>query len=185
AGNLITGSPIGDSLPPLMVLDATLTLVSTAGQRVVKLNDFYTGYRQSLLRPDELLAFVEIPLPASDDLFKLYKVSNRADMDISTFSAAIWMRLRSGVIDQARIACGGVGQTVLRLRKAEQRLQGRAFDPQTVDEVSPLLLEEITPITDVRGSSDYRNLLAANLLRRLYAESAVPAISGNGNERHF
>ncbi|MGN6627204.1 MAG: xanthine dehydrogenase small subunit [Tepidisphaeraceae bacterium] len=170
AGNLATGSPIGDSLPPLCVLNASLELTGPTGARRVNLNEFYTGYRTSVMRDDELITRVFIPIPAADETLKLYKISKRKDLDISTFSAAIWMRYSGGTIDDIRIAFGGVGPTVVRLAKTEAFLRGKPFAAETFDDAQPVVLGEITPISDVRGSADYRNLLGGNILRRLHAE---------------
>lgn len=170
AGNLATGSPIGDSLPPLLALEASIELTGPAGARVVNLNDFYTGYRASVMKPDELITAVFIPRPAKDEIFKLYKISKRKDLDISTFSAAIWMRLKDEQIIDARLAYGGVGPVVIRLRMTESFLRGKPFSDQTFADAQPTVLSEITPIADVRGSADYRNLLGGNILRRFHAE---------------
>ncbi|HEX8322590.1 MAG TPA: FAD binding domain-containing protein [Tepidisphaeraceae bacterium] len=183
AGNLATGSPIGDSLPPLCVLNASIELTGPNGTRLVSLNDFYTGYRTSVMKSDELITRVLIPIPAKDDVLKLYKISKRRDLDISTFSAAVWMRRREGVIEETRIAFGGVGPTVLRLRKTEAFLRGRPFTEETFDDAGPIVLDEITPISDVRGSADYRNLLGENILRRMHAELTPAAHAGNGRAR--
>lgn len=180
AGNLATGSPIGDSLPPLYVLDASIELTGPAGTRRVNVNDFYTGYRASVMRTDELITRVLIPRPAADELLKLYKISKRKDLDISTFSAAIWMRRQDGRIVDTRIAFGGVGPTVLRLRQTEAFLRGRPFTEATFDAAGPIVLGEIMPISDVRGSADYRNLLGENILRRMHAEMTPVTHDGNG-----
>lgn len=192
AGNLATGSPIGDSLPPLCVLDAEVELTGGEGfaseaanggsnVRRVNLNDFYTGYRQSVIRSDELITRILIPIPAKDDLLKLYKVSKRKDLDISTVSAAVWMKRAGDTITKTRIAFGGVGPTVLRLRKTEAFLAGKTFTEETFDEAAPIVLSEITPMSDVRGTADYRNLVGGNLLRRMYAELAPAAMNGSTN----
>jgi xanthine dehydrogenase small subunit len=179
AGNLANASPIGDLLPPLMVLEATIELASVGGLRSVNINDFYTGYRATVMRPDDLIARVGIPLPRADEIFRLYKVSKRKDLDISTFSAAIRMRLKQGAVVDCRIAFGGVGPTVVRLRQTEAALRGRKFDDAAVTQVEPIVQSEISTISDVRGSADYRRLLAGNILRRLCAELSV-ASNGNG-----
>ena len=170
AGNLATGSPIGDSLPPLIVLNAEVELTGPTGVRRVNLNDFYLGYRHTVIQKDELITRVVIPRPKAGELLKLYKISKRRDLDISTFSCAIWMKRDGDLIRDIRIACGGVGPTVLRLRKTEQGLIGQPFTEATFDAVRDTVLGEITPIGDVRGSADYRNLLGANILPRFYAE---------------
>lgn len=184
AGNLANGSPIGDMLPPLFVLEAKVELTSAGGgRRAVDVNDFYTGYRQTVMRPDELIAAITVPLPRADEIFKLYKVSKRKDLDISIFSAAIWMRLRDGQIIDCRLAYGGVGPTVVRLRNTEAALRGRPLDEATLGSVEPVVQGEISTISDVRGSSAYRRLLAGNILRRFHAETAGAAggAAGNGN----
>jgi xanthine dehydrogenase small subunit len=180
AGNLANGSPIGDLLPPLFVLEAKVELASTAGRRVVDVNDFYTGYRRTVMRPDELIAMVEIPLPRADEVFRLYKVSKRLDLDISTFSAAIWMRLRDGRIIDCRLSYGGVGPTVVRLRNSESALRGKPLDEPTLASVEPIVQAEISTISDVRGSSEYRRLLAGKILRRFHAEMTGAGANGNG-----
>ena len=180
AGNLATGSPIGDSLPPLCVLNAQVELTGPSGVRRVNLNDFYTGYRQSVLTAEELITRIFIPIPAKGDLLKLYKVSKRKDLDISTVSAAVWMKRAGDTITETRIAFGGVGPTVLRLRKTEAFLAGKLFNEATFDDTQPIVLSEITPMSDVRGTADYRNLVGGNLLRRMYAELAPVTLNGNG-----
>jgi xanthine dehydrogenase small subunit len=126
-----------------------------------------------------------VPLPAKDELFKLYKVSKRKDLDISTFSAAIWMRLKAGTIVDARLAYGGVGPTIVRLRQTEQQLRGRAMSGETMAAVNEIVQSEISTISDVRGSAEYRRLLAGNVLRRLSAELACVDGSGNGSPSQY
>jgi len=91
-GNIANGSPIGDTMPALFVLNAQVELTGPAGPRRININDFYTGYRTTIMRPEELITAVIIPLPAPTDLFKIYKISKRKDLDISTFMAAIWLQ---------------------------------------------------------------------------------------------
>lgn len=183
AGNLANASPIGDMIPPLFVLDAQVILVAPTTRRAVNINDFYTGYRQTVMQPEELIERVVIPIPRADEIFKLYKVSKRKDLDISTFSAAVWMRLRDGVIIDARIAYGGVGPTVIRLRQTENELRGKRLNHETLDAVSPTVLSEITPISDVRGSAEYRNLLAGNILRKFFLSPFRYSGRGPGGEQ--
>ncbi len=167
-GNIANGSPIADSLPLLYVMDATLTLASTSGCRTVNINDFYHGYKQLDLRPGELIAEVTIPLPAPDDLLRLYKISRRRDLDIATFTAAIRVRLSAEVIEYASSALGGVGPTVLRSTQTEQFLIGQPFTEQTMQTAGDLAASEITPITDVRGAADYRRQLTRNVFVKFY-----------------
>ncbi len=126
-GNIINASPIADSLPFLFVMEAELDLTSSAGSRRVNINNFYHAYKKFDLRPHELLASIRIPLPADDELLRLFKISRRRDLDISTFTAAVRLRLDGEAIASAAIAYGAVGPTVLRLPKTEQFLVGREF----------------------------------------------------------
>jgi len=166
-GNIANGSPIADSLPLLYVMDATLILASAAGRREVNINKFYRGYKQLDLAPGELIAEVRLPLPA-DDALRLYKVSRRRDLDISTFTAAIRMRLSGDEIAEARIAYGGVGPVVLRAPRTEAFLAGQPFTLETMHAAGDLAVDEITPISDVRGAADYRRQLARNVLVKFF-----------------
>jgi xanthine dehydrogenase small subunit len=186
-GNIANGSPIGDTMPALYVLDAEIELIGASGSRRVNINDFYTGYRQTVMVCDELIARVFIPLPGNGETIKLYKVSKRKDLDISAFTAALWMRANDdGAIDGIRIAYGGVGPNIIRLRKTEDMLRGARLDEATFNEAAESARREITPISDVRGSADYRCQLAENVMRKFFvdvtdAAATKSAAPGNGN----
>lgn len=169
-GNIANGSPIGDTMPALYVLDAEIELTSSSGPRRVNINDYYTGYKKSVRRTDELLTRVFIPLPEAGDLFKLYKISKRKDLDISTMTGAIWMKVKDKTIEQVRIAYGGVGPNILRLKQTEASLIGQPFDAATFRKAGKLARTEITPISDVRGAAAYRLQLAENLLLKFFHE---------------
>ena len=169
-GNIINASPIADSLPMLFIMEAEVELASASGMRRVNINDFYRGYKQMDRRPEELLTKVHLPLPADDELLRLFKVSRRRDLDISTFTAAIRLRLDGEVISSAALAYGAVGPTVIRMRNTEQFLVGRRFSLETMQAAGDVAVSEITPISDVRGSADYRYQLARNVLLKFYYE---------------
>ena len=169
-GNIINASPIADSLPFLFVCNAELELASPSGTRTVSINDFYRGYKEFDLQPGELLTKIRIPLPEPETQLKLYKVSRRRDLDISTFTAAIAMKLQGDSISSAAIAYGAVGPVVLRLPKTEQFLSGKEFTFETMNAAGDCAVEEITPISDVRGSQDFRFQLARNVLQKFYHE---------------
>lgn len=193
-GNLINASPIADSLPFLYVMEAELELVQcgplapredvisrsemTTIRRRVNINDFYQGYKQFDLRSDELLARIHVPLPADDELLRLYKVSRRRDLDIATFTAAIRMRLEGETIVDAALAYGAVAPTVVRLRETESCLRGRPFDEVTMHAAGEIALGEIAPISDVRGSAEYRRRLAGNVLLKFFHEHVGVQPSG-------
>ena len=168
AGNICTGSPIGDTIPALMVLDASLELVSERGVRVVPINAFYTGYRQTVMQPDELLGRIIIPRLKPDETLRLYKVSRRKDLDISTFGAAFWMRRHGDVIDDVRIAFGAVAPTVIRMPQIEDMLRGQSPTLELFQSAADLVADIVQPISDVRGSAEYRRQLAGNAMLRFY-----------------
>ncbi len=177
-GNIANASPIADSLPFLYVMDAVLELRSASGTRSVPITDFYKGYKKLDLRPGELIARIRIPLPAEDELLRLYKVSRRRDLDIASFTAAIRMRLDGEIIAEAAIAFGAVGPTVIRARNTENFLRGRPLDEDTMQQAGDVAIAEISPISDVRGAADYRYQLTRNILLKFYHETqsiAVPA----------
>jgi len=168
AGNIANASPIGDAMPPLFVLNAEVELTGRSGARRVNINDFYTGYRKTVMAPDELITRVFIPITRVDEHVRFYKVSKRHDLDISTFTAAFFLRRQSGVIAEIRIAYGGCGPVIYRLRKTEAALTGKPFNEAEFEAAAEIARQEITPISDVRGDADYRFQLAENILRKFY-----------------
>lgn len=171
-GNIANGSPIGDTLPALMVLDAEVELVGSQGARRVNMNAFYTGYRKSVMSNHELISCVFIPRLAPSVLFRLHKVSQRKDLDISTVSAAYWVRVEQQVIVEARIALGGVGATILRLPRTEAFLRGKSHSQEIWKEAGEEALGEIAPISDVRGSDLYRRQLVRLGMIRFWHQTA-------------
>jgi xanthine dehydrogenase small subunit len=169
-GNLINASPIADSIPFLFVCDATLTLVSADGTRTVNINDFYFDYKKFDLQPGELLTKIEIPLPADINSLRLYKITRRRDLDISTFTAAIHLETSGAEITRAKLAYGAVGPVVLRMKNTEAFLAGKKFTLETMQQAGDIAVDEISPLTDVRGSMDYRNNLARNVLVKYFYE---------------
>lgn len=170
-GNLVTGSPIGDIIPAMIALDAQIELTGATFRRLIPIDEFFTGYRQTVCAADELLSAVRIPLLKETQTFRLYKVSRRKDLDISTFNAAILMRRTNGAIDDIRIAFGGVGPMVLRLARTESILRGQAPTFDLFQRAGEIARDEVTPISDVRGSAEYRRTLAANILSKFWHET--------------
>jgi xanthine dehydrogenase small subunit len=175
-GNIVNGSPIADSLPLLFAMEATLDLASAAGTRAVPIPAFFKGYKQLDLAADELLVRVRMPLPEADDILRLVKVSRRRDLDISTFTSAILVRRAGDRIARARVAYGGVGPTVVRMRGTEAALVGQPFTEATFRRAGDVAAGEIRPLTDVRGSADYRLQLARGVLLKFFHEQ--PAAVG-------
>ena len=178
-GNLVTGSPIGDTIPAMIVLGATIEITGLAGARAVPIGEFYTGYRKTVLAADELVTAIRIPLPTKTQTVKLYKICRRKDLDISSFGAAIWMQQSNGIIEDVRLAVGGVGPMVMRLPKTESKLRGQIPTLELFEQASEIAREEVTPIGDVRGSAEYRRTLAANILTKFWHEAIA-----NTDEQH-
>jgi xanthine dehydrogenase small subunit len=165
-GNVAHGSPIADALPFLCVMEAELELLSHAGRRRVKINGFYQSYKVKDLAPQEIISRILVPLPAADELLKLYKISRRQDLDIATFGAAIRLRRAGNIITRAYVAFSGVAPTVVRLPATENFLQGKQLTESTFRQAGHVARGEIRPISDVRGTRDFRWLLAENILLR-------------------
>lgn len=168
AGNLANASPVADAIPFHYVAGSTIELASIRGTRQVPIEEFYLGYKQLDLQPDEIIVSVRTPLPTANERLKLYKISKRRDMDISTVSAAFWLELEDQKIRTARIATGGVGPTVIRLRQAEAMLKGQPMTAETMRAAGRKGRDEITPISDVRGGVSYRHQLVENLFVKCF-----------------
>jgi xanthine dehydrogenase molybdopterin binding subunit/xanthine dehydrogenase small subunit len=166
-GNLATASPIGDSPPVLMSLDAELVLASATGERTVALSDFFTAYRKTLLAPGEIIREVLLPRAAPPSGFarrsEFYKVSKRRELDISIVAAAFLIDTDpGGVVRRARIAYGGVAATPVRARRAEAALEGRTVSEAAAD-VAVVLAGEFKPIDDARAGAEFRRGLIVSL----------------------
>ncbi len=162
AGNVANGSPIGDTLPYLMVADAQIEL--NGGARVVPINAFYQGYKKFDLAQDEIITRLRVPIVR--DTLRLYKVSRRRDLDISAFTAAIRLSFANSHIEKAWVAYGGVAPTVVRLPKTEEFLAGKAVSVDVFKHAGRIAREEVKPISDVRGSAGYRSQLAENIMAK-------------------
>ena len=165
-GNIDNGSPIGDTLPYLFVAGAVLEL--NGGTRTVPIDRFYLGYRKFDLQTDEIITRVRIGIVC--DTLKLYKVSRRKDLDISAFTAAIRLAMTGDRIDRAGVAYGGVAPTVIRLPRTEAFLAGKSATLETFEQAGRIARAEIKPISDVRGSADYRLQLAENIMAKFWYE---------------
>jgi len=165
-GNLATASPIGDSAPLLLALDAELRLASQAGERIVPLCSFFRAFRETELRPGELIRSIRIPkpLPAS---VRFYKVAKRGLDDISTVAAGISRRADGTV----RIGLGGAAAVPLRALDAEQAL-GTSSDAEARERAKDVLRRTLRPISDHRGSAKYRLAMAQSLLDRFFEEAS-------------
>jgi xanthine dehydrogenase small subunit len=174
-GNLGTGSPIGDTPPALLALDASIVLASRRGERVVALADYFTGYRQTPKAPDELIKTIVLPLPL-EPLTAFHKIAKRRFDDISSVAIGYAVDVVDGVVRQARIGIGGAAATPLRARATEAALIGRPWTERTVREAAGVMAAEGTPMDDHRASASYRSaMLGQSLLRFYFADEGASA----------
>ena len=159
-GNIGNGSPAGDTLPVLAAADARVVLASLDGERRVPFTAFYTGYRASVRRPDELIAAVDVPEVEGRQWYR--KVGTRAAQAISK---VVMAAVRAPT---PRVALGSVAPTVVRVPRTEALLARAA----PIEEAQRALLDEIHPIDDLRSTAAYRRRVAANLLARFWTDTA-------------
>ncbi len=171
-GNLGTASPIGDTPPALLALDARLVLASAEGEREVLLADYFTGYRQSVRQPGELIKTIRLPLPLLP-VTAFHKIAKRRFDDISSVAVAYALRLdEERRVASVRIGLGGVAATPLRAVAAEEALRGRPWTRQTVADAAEVLARAGTPMSDHRASEAYRIAMLRSSLLKFFAEEA-------------
>ncbi|SDO31751.1 xanthine dehydrogenase small subunit [Rhodoferax sp. OV413] len=169
-GNVANGSPIGDSMPLLIALGASVVLANTHGTRELPLEDLYTGYRTNVMGADEVLAWIKVPRP-NGDFMRVYKISKRFDDDISAVCLAINLSITDGNVTRASIGAGGVAATPVRALQTEAALAGQPWTLATAQAAAAALRAEFQPISDMRASAAYRNEVLGNLLQRFWLES--------------
>ncbi|MFF9111901.1 xanthine dehydrogenase small subunit [Streptomyces sp. NPDC014805] len=169
-GNLGTGSPIGDSPPVLLALEASVVLAGADGERTVPLAEYFTGYRRSVRRPGELIRAVRVPLPLSP-VTAFHKIAKRRFDDISSVAVAFALDIEQGVVRKARIGLGGVAATPIRAYATEAALEGEPWSAPTVETAARVLRGEGTPMDDHRASSLYRSAMLGQSLLKLYAQT--------------
>ena len=172
AGNLANASPIGDTIPCLMALGAEITLRSRNGKRRVSAEDFILGYRKTALAADEFIEAISIPLLPAGTTFTTYKLSKRFDQDISTVVAAFRLRVDDGKVTELRAAYGGMAAQAARAKAVEAAVTGKPWVAATLKDIDTALAQDFQPMTDHRGTGAYRLRDAANLIRRLQAETS-------------
>ena len=176
-GNVANGSPIGDSMPLLIALGATLVLTSTRGERTLPIEDFYLAYRKTALAPDEVLARIEVPQPTPHEWLRADKISKRFEDDISAVCLAVALQVENGVIHSARIGAGGVAAVPARAIQTEAALAGQQCAEAIFDAAATVLEAEFKPLSDMRASSAYRRAVLGNLLRRGWQQSQPGALA--------
>jgi xanthine dehydrogenase small subunit len=206
-GNVANGSPIGDSMPLLIALGASVVLMAWRGtgnqakavHRELRLEDLYTGYRQNVMAPDEVLAWIKVPKAGEStsvapgrasqasgpsggsaahavasvgaEFLRVYKISKRFEDDISAVCLALNLHIDGGIVTHASIGVGGVAATPVRALKTQAALLGKPWNSATVKAAQATLRAEFSPISDMRASSAYRMEVLGNLLQRYWLES--------------
>lgn len=163
-GNIVNASPAADSPPALMAYDAEVELVSANGSRWVKYDGFHTGYKSTVMRPDELLKSVRLPRKARGAVQFYRKVGTRKAQAISKVCFAGLARVADGKLADARLVFGSVAPTALRARKTEAALSGAKLGPALVAKARQALATELAPIDDIRSTREYRLNVGLNLL---------------------
>lgn len=172
-GNIANSSPIGDAAPVLMALEAVLVLQQGQRVRRLRLDEFYLGYMRNALAQGEFLRGIEIPLPGPDVRFRAYKISKRADSDISALSCGAAVTLDGEIVREVRLAFGGMAATAQRASRAEAALRGARWDEEAVRDAMAALERDFTPLSDFRATSSYRLRTARNLLWRFWLETRI------------
>lgn len=175
-GNLATASPVGDTLPVLLALDAEVELAGAAGVRRMKVAEFLTGYRQTALARDEVIAALRLPRLAEGEQLFAWKLSRRFDQDISTLLGAFRVRVEGGRLADLAAAFGGMADRAKRAPALEALLTGAPWGDAPPEGIEAALAVDFAPLTDHRASATYRASAAANLVRRLHLATTRPGV---------
>jgi xanthine dehydrogenase small subunit len=164
AGNIVNASPIGDMTITLLALDAEIGLIAGERHRSLPLKEFFLGYKDLDLQPQELVEWVRFQTPGGNALFNFEKVSKRTHLDIASVNTAMEVEVRDGRIHTACVSAGGVAPIPMQLRRTGEYLSGRAPDAETALGAAATARTEVNPISDVRGTADYKRLLLGQLV---------------------
>ena len=164
AGNIANGSPAADSPPALLVYDAEIELLSAAGTRWAAYAQFHTGYKTSMMRPDEIIGRIRLPRRTAGCTQYLRKVGTRRAQAIAKVALAGLAQTSGGVVQRIRIALASVAPMPMRCLAVESMLVGRKLDRATIEEAKQRIASEIAPISDIRSTQDYRRRVTVNLL---------------------
>lgn len=184
AGNVITGSSANDTITPLMALGAEVTLASVDGERTVPLSEFYTGLRQTVMRPNEMLTAISFPAMQTSEKGIFIKLGLRRAQAIAVVNCAVILDFdENNKITKARITLGSVAPTIIRVPTAEQALIGEALTSETISRVAHLAATTPTPIDDVRSTAEYRTemvkVLVARALHKLVLDEQLSDLPDN------
>jgi carbon-monoxide dehydrogenase medium subunit len=185
AGNLVTASPANDTIVPLIAMGGEVVLQSVDGERVVDIAEFFTGFRQTQMRPDELLREIRVRPLAENERGIFLKLGLRRAQAISVISVAAVVKMNGKAVSEARIALGCLAPTIVRAKNAEVALVGKALSAETIASAAEAVLEDVSPIGDVRGSAEYRLLAVSALVERSLQRIAGDSCAEGLPERHI
>lgn len=166
AGNVANGSPIADTIPFLMVTDGKVHVRGVDGEREILVAELYTGYKKLALRPSEIITHISFAKPSSTEIVRLEKISQRRDLDIATVNLALHFDMENNRVKHARIAIGGIAASVVRMRSVENFLQGQELSLDRIEHAADMIDKDISPLSDLRGSAEYRRKVIGKLFRR-------------------
>ncbi|SIS70344.1 xanthine dehydrogenase small subunit [Neptunomonas antarctica] len=173
-GNIANASPIGDSPPALIALNAQVVLRQGSHSRTIQLEDYFIDYKKTAQQPAEFIEKVIVPRANGNHSFRSYKISKRIDDDISAVLGCFNLTLKDGVIEEARIAFGGMAAIPKRASHCEAVLTGAPWNMDTITQAREALAQDFSPISDFRASKEYRMLTASNMLIRYFIEIENP-----------
>ena len=185
AGNLVTASPANDTIVPLIAMGGEVVLQSADGERVIDIAEFFTGFRQTQMRSDELLREIRARPLAENDRGIFLKLGLRRAQAISVISVATIVSSTSGVVGEARIALGCLAPTIVRAKNAEAALIGKALSAETIASAGEAVLGDVSPIGDVRGSAEYRRLAVGALVERSLQRISGDSCAEGVPDRHI
>jgi carbon-monoxide dehydrogenase medium subunit len=165
-GNLCNAAPSADMAPPLVALEAQAVIAGAGGERRVPMADFFTGVRQTVLAPNEMLVELVVPAPGAHSGGQYLRHTPRRELDIAVVGVASQLTIADGRCTKARIALASVAPTPVRATAAERSLEGRAVTPEAIERAATLAIEAARPISDQRGSVEFRKHLVRVLTRR-------------------
>jgi CO/xanthine dehydrogenase FAD-binding subunit len=171
AGNMIDGGPAADAVPPLLALKAVVKLAGPAGKRSVPLDKFLTGYRKTAIKPGEIITEVAFPAPGKNHKWGYYKLARRNAMAITVVGAAVVLKMKGNVCQEAGISLGSVNPAPIRCYEAEKIVTGKAVDLALAQKAAEACREASAPIDDIRASAEYRKLMCEVLPRRLICQA--------------
>ncbi len=169
-GNICNASPCGDTLTPLLVLDAVFVISGMDGEKNVKCSDFFLGPKKTVLKEKELLKEIRIPVEKLKGISDFRMIGKRNGQTISQVNAAVWVDIRDGIIKDIRMAAGSVAPVPLRLINTEQAVTGLSLNSDTMKILIQTAENEIKPISDVRATDEYRRSLIGAMLKEMFSE---------------